>query len=146
MNGQRVSLEALRGKVVLLNFWATWCGPCREEIPALEKIQRTYAGKVQVVGLSVDELPPAAVAKKATALGINYPVALASQAVQERFGGMPSIPVTWVIDQRGQVQQKNHGANPYVVFDNEVRALLGVATTVKVRAWTNSRPMARLAR
>ena len=132
LNGEHVSLAGLRGKVVLLNFWATWCGPCREEIPALERIQKEYAGRVQVVGMSIDELPAAVVAAKARQMGINYPVSLASEALQERFGGMPSIPVTWVIDANGQVQQKNHGANPYEVFNAEVRTLLGLPTTVKV--------------
>lgn len=132
LNGQRISLAALRGKVVLLNFWATWCGPCREEIPEFEQLQREYAGKLQVIGMSVDELPAAEVAKKAAALGINYPVAMASNAVQQRFGPINSIPVTWVIDPQGQLQQRNHGANPYTVFNAEVRTLLGMPTKVKV--------------
>ncbi|HUX66195.1 MAG TPA: TlpA disulfide reductase family protein [Terriglobales bacterium] len=132
LNGQHISLAALRGKVVLLNFWATWCGPCRQEIPEFEQLQRKYAGKLQVVGLSVDELPPAAVAKVAAKMGINYPVALATSAVEKRFGDLSTIPVTWVIDRNGQVDQKNHGANPYAVFDTEVRALLGLPTQIKV--------------
>ncbi len=132
LNGEHISLAALRGKVVLLNFWATWCPPCREEIPEFERLQREYTGKLQVIGMSLDELPPAEVAKKAAALGINYPVAMASASLQQRFGGMPSIPVTWVIDRNGQVEQRNHGANSYVVFNTEVRALLGLPTTVHV--------------
>lgn len=132
LDGKPINLAALHGKVVLLNFWATWCGPCREEIPALEKLQTAYAGRVQVIGMSVDELPPAAVARTAAQLKINYPVALASENLQSRFGGFPTIPVTWVIDRNGQVEQKNHGANPYEVFDAEVRTLLGLTTTIKV--------------
>jgi cytochrome c biogenesis protein CcmG, thiol:disulfide interchange protein DsbE len=132
LDGKPINLTALRGKVVLLNFWATWCGPCREEIPALERLQRAYPDKLQVIGMSVDELPPAAVAKVATRLGINYPVAIASPAVQARFGGMPSIPVTFVIDPNGEIQQKNHGANPYEVFDMETRWLLGLPTPIKI--------------
>ncbi|MGH9466803.1 MAG: TlpA family protein disulfide reductase [Terriglobales bacterium] len=132
LNGEHISLAALRGKVVLLNFWATWCGPCRMEIPEFERLQREYAGKLQVIGMSVDELPPAEVAKKAAALGINYPVAMASPEMQQRFGPITSIPVTWVIDPQGELQQRNHGANPYVVFNTEVRALLGMPTSVHI--------------
>lgn len=133
LEGRRVSLASLRGKVVLLNFWATWCGPCRQEIPEFEELQRKYPDKLQVVGMSVDELPAAAVEKVAVKMGINYPVAMASAAVQARFGGMPSIPVTIVIGPDGQIEQKNHGANPYQVFDTEVRSLLGMPVTgVKV--------------
>ena len=132
LDGHPISLAALRGKVVLLNFWATWCGPCREEIPEFEKLQRQYPGKLQVVGMSVDELPAAQVAKVAAQMGINYPVAMATDAVQQRFGGMPSIPVTFVIGPDGKVQQTNHGANPYEVFNGEVRALLGMPVGMKV--------------
>ncbi len=132
LDGRRISLAALRGKVVLLNFWATWCGPCRMEIPEFEKLQRLYAGKVQIVGLSVDELPPAAVHAAAVRLGINYPVAMATTALQSRFGPINTIPVTWVINRNGMVVQINHGANPYEVFDTEIRATLGLPTVVKV--------------
>ncbi len=132
LHGEHIDLASLRGKVVLLNFWATWCGPCREEIPEFERLQRQYAGKLQVIGMSVDELPGATVALKAKQMGINYPVAMASAGIQNSFHGMPTIPVTWVIDPRGQVDQINHGANPYAVFDTEVRALLGMPTTIKV--------------
>lgn len=129
LNGQHLSLVSLRGKVVLLNFWATWCGPCREEIPEFERLQKQYAGQLQVVGMSVDELPPAQVQKVAAQMGINYPVAMAPAEIQKRFGGapeFPSIPVTMVIDKAGNIEQKNHGANPYDVFNAEVRSLLGL--------------------
>lgn len=132
LDGKPLNLAAYRGEVVLLNFWATWCGPCREEIPEFEKLQTAYAGKLQVIGMSVDELPPAAVAKAAAKMGINYPVAMASAAVQTRFGGMPTIPVTFVIGPKGEIEQTNHGANPYLVFDTEVRSLLGLPVSVKV--------------
>ncbi|MGH3183797.1 MAG: hypothetical protein ACRDOE_18120, partial [Streptosporangiaceae bacterium] len=62
----------------------------------------------------------------------NYPVGLASPALQSQFGGFPTIPVTWVIDRDGQVEQKNHGANPFEVFDAEVRTLLGLPTSIHV--------------
>lgn len=132
LDGKAVSLASLRGKVVLLNFWATWCPPCREEIPEFERLQREYKDQLQVVGMSVDELPPAAVAKMATELKINYPVAIATTDVQKRFGGMPAIPVTFVIDQQGNIEQKNRGANPYEVFNSEVRTLLKLPVSVKV--------------
>lgn len=141
VNGQQLNLASLRGKVVLLNFWATWCTFCRQEMPELEQLQRQYAGKLQVVGLSVDEMPASptaraaavrAVAAAAAHLGANYPIAVASQAVQNEFGGLESIPVTWVIDPNGEVEQKNRGLNPYPVFETEVRALLGLPVTIKV--------------
>lgn len=130
--GQALDLQQLRGKVVLLNFWATWCGPCRMEIPEFEQLQKQYMGKLQIVGLSVDEESQAKVQKVADALHINYPVAMASADLQRSFGGMPAIPVTFVIDQKGQIEQRHVGANPYPVFNNEVRALLGLPVAAKV--------------
>jgi thiol-disulfide isomerase/thioredoxin len=130
LDGTTISLAQLRGKVVLLNFWATWCGPCRMEIPELERLQRDYAGKLQIVGLAVDdpqeEGPNTAGRVRMTALRfqMNYPVAMANQAVQDSFGGTAAIPTTLVIDQQGEIVMRHIGANPYSVFAGEVRALL----------------------
>lgn len=139
LDGKRLTLASLHGKVVLLNFWATWCTFCRQEIPEFERLQRQYAGKLQIVGLSVDATTPATAAQTAVMvgrvarqMGINYPVAIATDADQARFGDLSSIPVTWLIDASGRVEQKNHGANPYEVFDTEVRALLGLPVSLKV--------------
>lgn len=139
LDGQRLNLAALRGKVVLLNFWATWCTFCRQEIPEFVKLQQQYAGKLQIVGLSVDATTPATfaqtkakVGRMAREMGINYPVAIASDADQARFGDLTAIPVTWLIDANGKVEQKNHGANPYEVFNTEVRALMGLPVSLKV--------------
>lgn len=132
LSGQTLHLQDLRGKVVLLNFWATWCGPCRMEIPEFEQLQKQYMGKLQIVGLSVDEDEAAHVQKVADTLHINYPVAMASADVQRSFGGMPAIPVTFLIDQKGQIEQRHVGANAYAVFNNEVRALLGLPVAARV--------------
>ncbi|MGH9520777.1 MAG: TlpA family protein disulfide reductase [Terriglobales bacterium] len=139
LEGKPLTLSSLRGQVVLLNFWATWCTFCRQEIPEFEHLQRQYAGKLQIVGLSVDATTPATAAQTAAKvghmarqMGINYPVAIASDTDQARFGDLSAIPVTWLIDANGKVEQKNHGANPYEVFNTEVRALLGLPVSLKV--------------
>lgn len=130
--GGQSSLDQYKGQVVMLNFWATWCGPCRMEIPEFEQLQKTYAGRLQVIGISVDEVPAAEVAKTATKLGINYPVAMETPAMERGFGAMPDIPVTFVIDPNGQIVQKHYGANTYATFESEVRVLLNLPVQEKV--------------
>jgi hypothetical protein len=96
------------------------------EIPELEALQRKYPEKIQVIGMSVDETEPAEVKQFAEHLGVNYPVAMASEAVQLRFGRITSVPTTFVIDPQGQIVQKHRGLNPESIFESEVRALLNL--------------------
>lgn len=126
LNGQEIHLSKLRGKVVLLNFWATWCGPCRMEIPEFERLQREYQGRVQIIGLSVDESPASDVAAVARQLGINYPVVMASDVLQAKFGAIPAVPTTFVIDRQGQIVQRAVGLHSYDEFNSDIRALLGL--------------------
>src|SRR5215470_15029570 len=88
LNGKDLTLEASRGKVVLLNFWATWCGPCREEIPVLIALQNRYAGRLQIIGLVVDEDDEKNVRDVMKAEGINYAVALADMKARVDYGGI----------------------------------------------------------
>ena len=126
VGGRAIHLRALRGKVVLLNFWATWCGPCRMEIPEFEQLQRQYQGRIQVIGLSIDETPAAQVAAFAHRLGVNYPVVMASNAIQAKFGAVPAVPTTFVIDRQGEIVQRDVGLHSYAEFNAVTRALLGL--------------------
>jgi thiol-disulfide isomerase/thioredoxin len=126
VGGRTIHLLALRGKVVLLNFWATWCGPCRMEIPEFEQLQRQYQGRIQVIGLSIDETPAAQVAAFARRLGINYPVVMATNAIQAKFGAVPAVPTTFVIDRQGEIVQRDVGLHSYAEFNAVIRALLGL--------------------
>ncbi|MGH9533875.1 MAG: TlpA family protein disulfide reductase [Terriglobales bacterium] len=126
LNGQAIQLAALRGKVVLLNFWATWCGPCRMEIPEFERLQREYPRQLQIIGLSVDTSPARDVAAVAKQLGMNYPVVMATDTMQAKFGAVPAVPTTYVIDRQGQIVQRDVGLHSYAEFDSSVRALLGL--------------------
>ena len=103
--GGRFSLSEHRGQVVVLNFWATWCGPCRAEAPVLSRLHQSG---VKVVGLSLDSLPLAAVAKKARAIGIQYPIALGPVEVIARLG-IRSVPTTCVIGKDGAVVSARSG-------------------------------------
>jgi thiol-disulfide isomerase/thioredoxin len=125
MNGADVTLTSFKGKVVLLNFWATWCGPCRQEIPALVELQTQYAADLVVLGLSVDDtvdkLLPYADEYK-----MNYPVLIGNgrEDVQDAFGPIWGIPITVFIGRDGKVHKKHNGIATKEQFEQEIKALL----------------------
>jgi len=125
MNGVEVHLASFKGKVILLNFWATWCGPCRAEIPSLIELQKQYAGDLVVLGLSVDDtaeklLPYAAEFK------MNYPVLVGNgrEDVQEAFGPLYGIPVSVIIGRDGVIAKKHSGIASKEQFEREIKTLL----------------------
>ena len=132
VDGKPVTLAGLRGKVVLLNFWATWCGPCREEIPSLIALQKRYQDKLQIIGMLTDDDDDAALHKLIEAEGINYPVALATPELRVQFGGIPALPTLFVINTEGRVVQKHVGLYNPALYETEVRALLNLPVAAKV--------------
>ncbi len=136
--GQSISPADWRGKVTLLNFWATWCGPCREEIPDLMKLQGKYAGRLQIIGLSVDEGPAEEVKRFAQQMRINYPIAIASAELQTKFGGILGLPTSFLVDTNGRVVQKHIGLRNPALYDAEVRALLGLPGEAKIETFDDT--------
>jgi thiol-disulfide isomerase/thioredoxin len=135
LSGKRVAEDTGRGKVVLINFWATWCGPCREEIPMLIALQKQYEGRLVILGLSVDDPGPHTadiVQAFAKSAGINYAVGLASEQVQQAFGGISSVPNTFVVDPSGKLVQRHRGQLDARVTEHEVRVLAGLPTEAQV--------------
>src|SRR5437867_1874288 len=102
LDGKPVSLVGAKGKVVLLNFWATWCGPCRAEIPDLVELQKRYKGRLQILGLVVDDDDQDAIKEFAEKFGINYPVALATNDIRLQYGGIAALPTSFVLDGEGR--------------------------------------------
>jgi len=109
--GETFRLSDHKGKVVLLNFWATWCGPCRMETPDLVALQKEYGPRgFTVVGLSTDDFAdPAALLPFAKQYAINYPVLLATPAMREPFGGIPALPTSFLINKAGNVVYAKEG-------------------------------------
>jgi len=132
LNGQPVSLAEAKGKIVLLNFWATWCGPCRAEIPDLVDLQKRYADKFEIIALATDEDDPDEVRRFVLQSGINYRVAMSSDAVRRDYGGIAALPTSFVIDPEGRIVQKHVGLNDPSIYELEVRAMLGQAVDAKV--------------
>jgi thiol-disulfide isomerase/thioredoxin len=123
--GQKVELAALRGKVVLLDFWATWCAPCREEIPHFVEMQEKYRGQgLEIVGVSVDDsVDP--VRKFYQEYKMNYPVVMGDEKLAGAYGGILGLPIAFLIDRDGKIVKKHIGQTEAVVFEREVGELLG---------------------
>jgi len=138
LSGKDVTLEASRGKIVVLNFWATWCGPCRQEIPGLIALQNRYAGRLQIIGLVVDEDDDKNVRDVMEAEGINYPVALADMKTRLEYGGITALPTMFLINADGRVVQKHVGLYNPALYETEVRALLGLPIAAKVETFEDN--------
>lgn len=125
VNGKTVHSTHFKGKVVILDFWATWCGPCRAEIPNFIALQKQYEKQgLMVVGLSVDEDGADAVRPFALKLGVNYPVGLADEKTQKAFGGIEAVPTTFIIDREGRIAKQHLGFADKDEFENEIKPLL----------------------
>jgi len=138
LDGKMLSLASARGKVVLLNFWATWCGPCRAEIPDLIALQERYAGKLQIIGLMVDEDDPEVVKHVVSRTGINYPVAMTSPETRVKYGGITALPTSFVLDTEGRVVQKHEGLRNPALYEMEIRALLGMPIDARVETFEDT--------
>ncbi len=131
-NGNKVSLDKFKGKVVILQFFGTYCPPCKAEIPVLEKLYRKYNGKVVVIGLSVDYMgePPQKLKPFIEKMQITYPVVVADEKTWEEYAGritgMDSIPQTFIIDKEGYIRYYEVGFMPSYesLFDRAIRELL----------------------
>ena len=127
VEGKEVLLSSFKdqGKVVLLNFWATWCGPCKAEIPGFVELQEKYRDKLTIIGYSVDDT--AELAKKyAEQYKMNYPILLGEgrEDVQDAYGPIWGIPASFIISKDGKVCRKHMGIAPKAVFEKEVLALM----------------------
>lgn len=136
--GKPLTLGDAHGKVVLLNFWATWCGPCRAEIADLIELQNKYKGQLQVIGLTVDDEDAAVLRRVVTEAGINYPVAMAPAAVRMKYGGIPALPTSFLLDREGRVLQKHEGLRDPRLYETEVRALLGLPIEARVETFVDT--------
>ena len=123
--GHIVSSDDFKGKVVILDFWATWCGPCRAEIPGLIDLQKNYQKQgLAVVGVSVDEGGVDVLKPFVKKFGMNYPVLVGDGKVQQAFGGIDAIPVTLVIDRQGRIVKRHLGLTDKDEFEAEIKPLL----------------------
>src|SRR5579864_7294463 len=138
ISGKIVSTADFKGKVVILNFWATWCPPCREEIPELVQLQAKYKDKLLVVGASEDDDGPQKVQQFAQQHGMNYPIVMATKELIDNYGGVPALPTSFLIDPQGRVMMKHTGLYEYEVYEREVRALAGLPVDARIETFADT--------
>lgn len=124
LSGGKIDLAAFREKVVLLNFWASWCAPCQLEMPVFAAWQRQYGPRgFQVIGISMDD--NAAPARRLAArLKLDYPVAMGDAKLGERYGGVLGLPLSYLIDRNGVVRAEFQGETNLKKIEAELRALI----------------------
>jgi peroxiredoxin len=131
LNGRKVDLVSFKGRVVILEFWATWCGPCREEIPVLNELYRKYKDRgLVVIGISLDRKEPKEVMKFLDQLQVEYINVMGGEEILEKYsqiaklGPIRAIPATFVIDRNGQVCQKFLGLTEKGILEETLQPLL----------------------
>ena len=132
LSGRQVSTQALRGKVILINFWATWCPPCREEIPDLVALQEKYPDQLQIIGVSQDSAPAQVVQQFAAANRMNYPTVMSTPDIEKLFPGVYALPTTFLIDREGRLAKKHVGMLNASLTEIETRALAGLDVDARV--------------
>ncbi len=132
LDGQTITTDDLYGKVTLVNFWATWCGPCRAEIPALIELQARYPDHLQIIGVSVDEGPVQVVEDFATEYGINYPIVMRTPELNRAFPGVMALPTSFIVDPEGRVVQTHIGLINPGVLEQEIRFLAALDLDISV--------------
>jgi cytochrome c biogenesis protein CcmG, thiol:disulfide interchange protein DsbE len=124
LTGRTLDLSAYRGKVVLLAFWATWCDPCREEIPHFVELQNKYRDRgLQIIGISMDD-EPAPVRDFYQRFHMNYPVAMGDAKIADLYGGVLGLPIAFLIGRDGRIEAKHIGATEISLLEREIKTVL----------------------
>jgi thiol-disulfide isomerase/thioredoxin len=140
LDGKNMTLSDLRGKAVVLNFWATWCGPCKIETPWLVELQNQYGREgLQIVGVEAGDDSKEDIAKFVKDMGINYPILIGKEAVGDAYGGIPALPETFFIGRDGKIVDKSMGLHGRAEIEDSIKMALNTEPG-------NGEPPARTAR
>ena len=125
LQGNTIHLSDYRGKAVLLNFWATWCQPCKIEMPWFEEMQKQYGPQgLQVVGIAMDDASKEDITKFAKQMGVNYPILLGKEAVGDAYGGVQFLPSTFFIDRDGKITDRIFGLKSRSEIEDSIKQAL----------------------
>jgi thiol-disulfide isomerase/thioredoxin len=124
-DGKEVKLSSLRGKAVLVNFWATWCEPCKVEMPSLVDMQKKYGPQgLQIVGVAMDDADDKEISTFAHKMGVNYMVLRGTEEVGNRYGGVEQLPTTYYLDRSGKVVDETIGMAGEAAFEDAIKRAL----------------------
>jgi len=133
-DGKNVALASLRGKPVLLNFWATWCGPCKIEMPWLVDLQKKYGPEgLQIVGVAMDDTDNKEIADFAHKMGVNYTILLGKESVGQEYGGVNVLPTTFFIDRDGKIVAREFGLQSRSLFVDNIKKALSQGHAVQAQ-------------
>ena len=141
LDGKNMRLSDFRGKAVLLNFWATWCGPCKVEMPWFVDFQKEYAQQgLQIVGVAMDDSSKEDIAKFAKDMGVNYPVLLGKEAVGDEYGGVPALPESFFIGRDGKIVDKIIGLKGKSEIEDSIKKALDTTPAPSNTAASRAQP------
>lgn len=125
LEGKSVHLSDYRGKAILLNFWATYCDPCKVEMPWIVDLQKQYASQgLQVIGVAMDEVGPEEIAKFAKQMNVNYPILIGKDEVGDAYGGLLYLPTTFYIGRDGKIVDKVFGIRGRSEIEDDIKKAL----------------------
>jgi peroxiredoxin len=139
LDGKTMHLSDFRGKAVLLNFWATWCGPCKIEMPWFVDFQKQYGSQgFQIVGVAMDDASKEDIAKFAKDMGVNYPILIGKEAVGDQYGGVPALPETFLIGRDGKIVDKIIGLRGKAEIADSIQQALNTRPTASQASASNN--------
>jgi len=134
LEGKKVSLSDYKGRPVLVNFWATWCGPCKVEMPWFEELRKQYAGQgFEVLGLADDvDAGKDTIAKVAQKAGVSYPILLVDEKVEKAYGGLDVLPMSFYVDKNGVIVEETAGLGSKDEIEAHIKKTIASGTTAVV--------------
>jgi thiol-disulfide isomerase/thioredoxin len=134
LDGKSIKLSDLRGKAVLLNFWATYCGPCKIEMPWFVELQKEYGPQgFQIIGVAMDDASTEDIAKFAKDMGVNYPILLGKDSVADSYGGVSVLPTTFFVDRDGKIIAREFGLQSRSVFVDHIKQAMNQGHPVQAQ-------------
>jgi peroxiredoxin len=134
LDGKNVTLSDYRGQAVLLNFWATWCGPCKIEMPWFIELQKEYGPQgLQIVGVAMDDASKNEIQKFVQEMGVNYTILLGKEAVGQQYGGVDVLPTTFFIDRDGKIVSREFGLQSRSLFVDNIKKSLSQGHAVQAQ-------------
>jgi thiol-disulfide isomerase/thioredoxin len=141
VDGRRISTADLKGKVVIVNFWATWCPPCRAEIPDLVALQQKYRDQLLIIGISDDDDPPAVVKKWAVEHKVNYPIVMSTPELRKVFTGVSALPTSFIVSRDSRVMIRHVGMLTAATTEAETRHLAGLPVNASIEEIDKDKPV-----